>query len=137
MSMVLNRANVLIADAASSPWSTTLADSLRPWPVDLHWSRSDSEVIDMVAGHRLHVAIVDGEMPGGGLKLLRRVRGLGLDLPCLLVCDTVDSRLLQEAIELDVFSVMAKAQDRLLRPMLFKLFRRVYRLDWTDRTDEN
>ena len=91
----------------------------------------------MVTGKSVHVAVVDGELPGGGLNLLRRVRGLGIDLPCLLVCETVDQRVLHDAIELDVFSVMAKAQDRLLTPMLLKVFRQVYRLNWPECIEAN
>lgn len=123
----------MIADAGHSPWATGLVQSLQPLPVDLHWSRSDVEAIDLLAATGMHLAVVDRNLPeSGGLDLLRRVRNLGLEFPTLLVCDDADPRLLQTALELNVYSVVSgAAEPDLLTPMVLKVFRQFYRFDWS------
>jgi len=80
----------------------------------------------------MHVAVVDECLPDdGGLELVRRVRRMGIALPSLLVCDQANARLLQDALSLNVFSVVQLSHARdLLAPMVLKAVRRVYRLDW-------
>src|SRR5262245_7710964 len=102
-----NRWNVLIAHGSQNPWTQGLAGFLSQRPVDLHWSRSETEAICLVSERPVHLAVVDDQMPSiGGLALLRRIRRLGLTMPALLVSHQPDSRLLREALELDVFSVV-------------------------------
>lgn len=126
------RLNVLIAHAGECPWARGLARSLAPLPVGLHWSHTDDEAVGMAAGRGMHVAVVDdGLPPRGGLDTLRRMRRMGLVLPCLLVCDDPGPRLLRDAIELDVFSVVyAEAESELLTPMVLRIVRRVYDVEW-------
>ena len=132
MTSAPNRAKVLIADVGPSPWANGLAHSLQSLPVDLHWSRSDVEAIDLVSGQALHLAIVDQQLPGGGISLVRRLRTMGLTLPSLLVCETANQRLLQEALEADIFSVITRESPRdLLTPTVLKVFRQFYRFDWS------
>src|SRR5512140_3210210 len=122
----------MIAYAAERPWSAGLARSLAPWPLDLHRSRTDTETISLAASGNMHVAVVDDDLPGtGGLEVLRRIRRLGLVLPCLLVCDEPDARLLSDALALDVFSVVqGTGEEGLLAPLVLKAVRRTYRLNW-------
>jgi DNA-binding NarL/FixJ family response regulator len=128
-----DRVNLLIAQADDSRWAAALADSLTPWPVDLHWSRTDIEAIDLVATRDMHLAVVDDGLPvAGGLDLLRRIRRLGLALPCLLVCDQPDQRLLRDALALNVFSVLqVEATTQSLAPLVLKVVRQVYQIDWS------
>ena len=126
------RLNVLIAHAGDCLWVPGLARSLAPLPVGLHWSHSDDEAIGMAAGRGMHVAVVDGDLPPrGGLDALRRIRRMGLELPCLLVCDDPGPRLLRDAIELDVFSVVhSRGEGELLTPMVLRIVQRVYEVEW-------
>jgi CheY-like chemotaxis protein len=75
---------------------------------------------------------VDAELPvTGGLDVLRRIRRLGIDLPSLLVCNRPDSRLLQAALDLGVYSVLeAERSSIILTPMLCKVVKQVYGVDW-------
>src|SRR5262245_50763656 len=107
-----NRANVLIAEAGPSVWARELVHSLQPLPVDLHLTHSDAEAIGVVSATGMHLAVVDRNLPGDGLNLLRRVRGLGLDFPTLLVCDDADQRVLQAALALNVYSVVSGGAQR-------------------------
>ena len=135
--MTRTRAQVLIANQVDRPWARSLETHLRPLPVDLHWTHSDYEAFDLVSEKIMHLAVVDGALPGGGINLVRRVRSVGLNVPTLLVCDQPDARVLQDALALNVYSVLTPddgpadtgSQD-IITPVVFKLFRQVYRFDW-------
>jgi DNA-binding NtrC family response regulator len=136
---VENRWNVLIAHESQNPWTQCLAGFLAHRPVDLHWSRSETEAICLVSERPVHLAVVDDRMPSiGGLALLRRIRRLGLTMPALLVSHQPDSRLLREALELNVFSVVDEgvAPSALITQVL-KVFHRLYHVDWPNGGTEN
>ena len=132
MAPSLDRLNLMIAHAAASPWPAGLEESLARLPVEFHWSRTDSEAVRLAVSGLMHVAVVDDALPRtGGLALLRRMRHLGLEMPCLLVCDNADERLLQEALALGVYSVApAGAGARELTPLVMQAVNRRYRLNW-------
>ncbi|MFQ5429909.1 MAG: hypothetical protein ACE5E1_06325 [Phycisphaerae bacterium] len=125
--------NVMIAHAGHSPWAEGLARSLAPLPLELHRPKTADQTFDLAATRRMHVAVVDDDLPdAGGRGVVRRMRGAGLHLPCLLVCRMPDQRVLQDAMQLDVFTVVeADAQGELLPPVVLKLVRRIYRVEWT------
>ena len=129
MTSASNRVNLLIADAARAPWSTRLAESLAVHPVDVHWTQTDTGAIDLAVSGRMHAAVLDyGLPPGGGLDALRSIRQLGLDLPCLLVCAQASPRLLEEALLLNVFSVVsAEGTADMLTPLVLKIMQRLHR----------
>lgn len=135
--MTANRAQVLIANQVDRPWARSLETQLRALPVDLHWTHSDFEAFDLVAGKIMHLAVVDGALPGGGINLIRRVRSMGLTLPTLLVCDQPDQRFLQDALALNVYSVVTPDSQDIITPMVFKVFRQVYRFDWAGNDSAN
>lgn len=86
----------------------------------------------MAATGGIHVAVMDDGLPtSGGLEALRRIRRLGLAVPCLLVCDHADQRLLSQALDLGAYSVVqANAGGASLAPLVLKAVRRTYRLSW-------
>lgn len=135
--MTANRAQLLIANEIDSPWAQSLESRLRPLPIDMHWTHSDSEAIDVFAGKIMHLAVVDGALPGGGINLVRRVRSMGLSLPTLLVCDHPDQRLLQDALALNVYSVVTPESQDIITPVVFRVFRQVYRFDWATTDSAN
>jgi DNA-binding NarL/FixJ family response regulator len=126
------RIQLMIAPGAHDSWAEDLAGLLAAWPVDVLWSRSDTEAVDMAVTGRIQVALVDASLPvDGGLEAIRRIRRLGIDLPSLLVCDDPSQRLLLDALALDVFSVVHTDMNRsLLAPMLCKIVKQVYRVEW-------
>jgi len=128
-----DKMNLMIARACDEGWPTGLTHSLSPLPVSFHWSRTDIEALNLAASGSMHVAVVDEELPGtGGLDVLRRIRNLGFELPCLLVSNRVDARLLRDALDLNVFSVVegGLSAAEMIVPVLLRLIRRVYHLDW-------
>jgi len=129
----------MIAHAAHNPWVANLARGLARWPVDLLWSRTDREAISLIADRSIHAGIVDNALPQtSGLDLVRRMRKLGVDAPCLLVCDDANDRVLHDALELDIFSVVqTQTNQELIVPMLVRVVQQKYKLTWTPITTFN
>jgi len=132
MTETVGRINLMLAPDATERWARRLADYLGALPVDLHWTRTDTAAVDLAAGGRVHIAVVDAELPvTGGLDVLRRIRRLGIDLPSLLVCSRPDARLLQAALGLGVYSVLqAERIPIILTPMLCRVVKQVYGVEW-------
>jgi hypothetical protein len=137
MAPTIDRANLLIARPPWSRWAEPLARSLSPLPVELHWPRTGVEAIGLAVSNAMHLAVFDGDNRADfGLGLVRRIRRLGVCTPCLLVCDEADQRLLRDALELDVFSVLVAEPGRdLVTPMVLKVFRQVYDWSWVQDTE--
>jgi DNA-binding response OmpR family regulator len=122
----------MIAHAAGNPWATQLADALATWPVDVHWTHTDREAINLVTGQSIHVSVVDYDLPQTtGLDLVRRMRQMGVAAPCLLVCGDASQRVLHDALKLDIFSVVQADSNReLIVPMVVKVVREKYHPGW-------
>lgn len=131
--------NVLIAHALGRPWAAEAVSSLSRLRVAVQCSRSGEEALSLATRGGLHVGVVDGDLPrDGGLEFVRRVRRIGLNLPCILVCDRLDPQLLQDALRLGVFSVLlAGSCRRSVAEMVLKIGRQVYQLDWTENDRAN
>ena len=128
-----NRLEVMIAPARPVAWATGLVQRLEPLPVALHWPASMDAAVGLVAGGRVHVGVVDGDTPNldGGLSLVRRIRRTGHPLPCLLVCSQPSTRLLRDALELNVFSVLAaEAGSDPIADMVMRVGRQVFEDRW-------
>ncbi|MBX3393736.1 MAG: hypothetical protein KF841_00065 [Phycisphaerae bacterium] len=130
--MMASRLNLLIAHADGSNWPNGLERALAPLPVRLLHSTDCDHAMGMAADPAVHVAIIDDALPReGGLSVLRRLRSSGLTLPVLLVASELDRRLMEDAIQLNAFSVVAVDDRRdLVTPVVFRLVRQVYRVDW-------
>lgn len=126
------RITIMIAQGTQNAWASSVANGLSRWPVDLHWPKTDREAISLVSGQPIHVGVVDYALPQtSGLDLVRRMRQIGFAAPCLLVCDDANQRLLHDAIELDIFSVVQSDANRdLIVPMLAKVVREKYHVTW-------
>ncbi len=132
--LVPDRINVMIAPTREVPWADDLARSLAKMPAVLHWPRTNMEAIGLAASHEMHLGILNANTEVvDGLTVLRRIRRMGIELPCLLVCDKPDRQLLWEALALEALSVVrADTHQSLLASLLTKAVERVCREDWPD-----
>lgn len=139
MTEALRRINLMVACGTRDPWVTDLAAWLKSLPIDLHWSKTDTEAVGMAASGRIHAGVVDSGLPlAGGLDATRRIRRLGIDLPLVLVCDDADERVLQDALALNVFSVVQTVSNgALLTSVLCKAIRQLHGVNWPDRAAFN
>ncbi len=67
------------------------------------------EALRVVDREEIHVVVTDLHMPRvNGLDFVRTIRQRQMDLPCILISAALDSRVVQEAESLPVFSVLEK-----------------------------
>lgn len=124
---------LMIAAGPQSRWAPRLAEVLAPWKVDVQWSRSDHEALEVLSRDCVHIGVVDHNLPATtGLELVRRLRNMGFTVPCVLVCEGATQRLLSDAIALDVFSVVRADEEReVIAPYVVRLAQQKYRVNWT------
>jgi DNA-binding NtrC family response regulator len=86
------------------------------------------QALDVLQHRRIHTAIVDMESQMlNGLAIIRMIRPSHPLLPCILLSSSAEQKLLSEALELDVFSVINKPVDiKLLKSQLHRLFLKRY-----------
>jgi DNA-binding NtrC family response regulator len=69
------------------------------------------EIVSRQIGSRqpLHMALLDMHMPRlSGLEAIREVKRIHQLMPCILFSGALDDEILNEAAQIDVFSVLAK-----------------------------
>ncbi|MCH8215692.1 MAG: hypothetical protein IH892_02850 [Planctomycetes bacterium] len=87
-----------------------------------------NEFVSVLKSRRVQATIVDADTSLGGLATIRVIRMGFPRLPCLVVSKDSHQALLQQALDLDVFSVIDKPVDMgILQQQLNKLFMKVYR----------
>jgi CheY-like chemotaxis protein len=129
-----SRFTVLLANEAEG-WHQTVRSLLEPQGVATVTARSGREALDLVQQRRIHVVVLDQQMPQlGGLqviKLMREMRPGALPPPSILLANQLTTHLLHEALGMHVFSVLSKPVDfNLLLDTLARVMRRHYEGRW-------
>lgn len=130
---MLHKLEIMVANGRTTPWATDLVDRLSSQSVGFHWPASADEALGLARTSNVHVALVDGDVPtiDGGLTLVRRIRQAGIEKPCLLVCSEPDQRILRDALELNVFSVLEATEGcAKIADMVLRVGRQVYNFDY-------
>jgi CheY-like chemotaxis protein len=71
------------------------------------------EALGIVRREKVHLVLLDMHMPKlTGLETLRRVRQLRAILPCILLSADLDELIVEQALRLHAFSVLAKPVTR-------------------------
>ena len=122
--------NVLLSDAHWA-WPQAVAEIFHPQGINPLVAQSADEMVRLVRNNRIHLAILDSYMEElTGVQVLRMLRRSDPELPCILLAQEVSDRLLERALSLDAFSVLAKPVDlRLLAEQVDRLFVKHYKSD--------
>lgn len=124
--MAIEYINVLINDSGWA-WPEAVRQIFRGRCVELLLVRQADEALNVLQHRRIHTAIVDMDCKSGGLAVIKMIRSGFPRLPCILVADSAEQKLLSVAIELDIFSVINKPVDiPLLKGQLHRLFLKRY-----------
>ncbi len=125
--MTLSEINVLVGHGDRA-WSKAVEEMLAPRGIRSMVASSAGEAVDILAGSRVHMALVDiDSQVVNGLSIVRAVRGYEPMLPCIMASARCERPVLSRALELDVFSVIAKPVDALiLQGQLNRLFIKKY-----------
>ena len=119
--------NVLIGNA-NWAWPQAVAELFQPRGVNALMANSPHDAVQLVENNKIHLAILDLTWNDlSGMQTLKMIRKRDELLPCLLVAQQIDDRILAEALALNVFSVLLKPVDLgVLGGQLNRLFRKYY-----------
>jgi two-component system response regulator (stage 0 sporulation protein F) len=119
--------NVLINDSAWA-WPQAVREVFSSRGVELMLVKKADQALDVLQHRRIHTAIVDMESQMlNGLAIIRMIRPSHPLLPCILLSSSAEQKLLSEALELNVFSVINKPVNiEILRSQLNRLFIKKY-----------
>ena len=125
--MVSEKINVLL-NGAQWAWPEALRSIFTPRGVDLLMASSPNEAISVIRQRRIHTVILDMDSERlSGIGTTRIIRSRFPHLPCILLSKCIESKLLRDALGLDVFSVIAKPVDMgILQRQLNRLFVKRY-----------
>ena len=120
--------NLVVTGEAES-WLPALRQIVGPKMLRAHQVATDTELLDVVGSGVADAAVLDEEVGGGleVLQLLRMIRRLDALLPVVVVTDRHDRHLLEGALRLTAFSVLAKPLE--LEALLQQILRIMERLD--------
>ncbi len=129
--MHVNRLTVLLANEQEG-WHRTVRGLLEPQGVRTVSVRSGREVLDVLERDDVHVAVLDAQMPQlGGLQVVKMLNQSGKRPPAIMLAEHVTNQLMQEALSLQVFSVLSKPVDyAALLDSLARVVRRHYEGRW-------
>jgi CheY-like chemotaxis protein len=128
-----NRLTVLLANEQEG-WHRTVRGLLEPQGVRTVSVRSGREVLDVVEHDEVHVAVLDAQMPQlGGMQVVKMLqqRRPKPAPAAILLAEHVTNQLMQEALSMNVFSVLSKPVDyQALLDSLARVVRRHYEGRW-------
>jgi DNA-binding NtrC family response regulator len=127
----VSRFTVLLANEQEG-WHQTVRGLLRPQGVETVSAHSGREALDLIESVPVHVAVLDAQMPQlGGMQVIRMLRELHKATPAILLTNHLTNHLLQEALGMQVFSVLSKPVDfNVLLDALARVLRRYHENRW-------
>jgi DNA-binding NtrC family response regulator len=125
--MTIDSIKVLI-NGSDWAWPDAVRQIFKDRSVELLIVKRADETLNVLQQRRIHTAIVDMDSKIlNGLSMIKVIRSSFPLLPCILLADSAEEKLLSTALELDVFSVMNKPVDiPLLQNQLHRLFVKRY-----------
>ena len=118
----------VLASEANWAWPQALRSIFEPRSVQLLVANGPSEFVNVIEHKRIHATIIDMDCEKSNqLTTVKIIRASYPMLPCLMLTSHASERMLDRALELDVFSVIDKPVDMdVLQGQLNRLFRKKY-----------
>ena len=125
--MTLSKINVLVGQADWA-WNKAVKNIFAPRGISPMVAADADDALKIIERGNIHMAIVDMDSERiSGLGIIKVIRGCYPLLPCILVAGSVEQKLLSKALQLNVFSVIAKPVDMIiLQDHLNRLFIKKY-----------
>ena len=126
-----NRFTVLLANEQEG-WHQTVRGLLEPQGVQTVSAHSGRQALELLEKSNVHVAVLDAQMPQlGGMQVIRMLREQHMPTPAILLTDRLTHHLLQEALGMQVFSVLSKPVDfNVLLDSLARVLKRYHENRW-------
>ena len=118
----------VLASMANWAWPEALRLIFKPRNINLLVAENPSEFVNIISRKRIHATIVDTDSEeSSGLTTIKIIRMDYPLLPCILLTSTAGQSLLDNALRLNVFSVIDKPVDMdILQKQLNRLFMKKY-----------
>lgn len=117
----------VLASRADWDWPGAVRNIFKPRGVNLLVVENTNDIVSVLQHRRIRTAIVDTDRRQGGLWTLKIIRAECPALPCILLTSDTTKFTLDEALRLDVFSVIDKPVDmRILNDQMNRLFVKMY-----------
>jgi two-component system response regulator YesN len=126
-----NRFTVLLANEQEA-WHHTVRQLLEPQGVQTVSAHNGREALRLIQSMPVHVAVLDAQMPQlGGLQIVRLMREVTPAPVAILLSSHLTNHLLQEALGMQIFSVLSKPVDfNVLLDSLARVLRRYHENRW-------
>jgi CheY-like chemotaxis protein len=128
-----SRFTVLLANEQEE-WHRTVRHLLQPQGVQTVAAHNGQEAWQLIQSIPVHVAVLDTQMPQlGGLQVVRLMRVMNKAPVVILLTSHLTNHLLQDALGMQVFSVLSKPVDfNLLLDSLARVLRRYHENRWPE-----
>jgi len=125
--MTLDDVNVLVSEA-NWAWPEAVRTIFAPRGINSLVAADADETVDIIQHRRIHAAVLDMDSEKlNGLSTVKIIRAHYPLLPCILLARMPQQQLLSKALQLNVFSVVAKPVDMdVLLAQLNRLFKKKY-----------
>ena len=120
----------VLASEANWAWPEAVRYIFKPMGVNLLIAENAADFLNIIEKKRIHTTIIDMDSEeSNGLAVIKIIRMKHPLLPCIMLSQTAGKSLLDNALKLDVFSVIGKPVDmNILRNQLNRLFLRKYHI---------
>jgi DNA-binding NtrC family response regulator len=117
----------VLATKADWAWPVAVRDIFQPRGVNLLVADSTNDIVNVLRHRRIWTTIIDTDFRQGGFWTLKLIRLESPYMPCLMLVSNPTEDLLEEALRLNVFSVLDKPVDmQILKDQLNRLFVKRY-----------
>ncbi len=121
----------VLASQADWAWPMAMRDIFQPRGVNLLVAQGINDFVQIIEQKRIHTTIVDMDSEkSNGMATIRIIKMEYPMLPCIMLASRTCQTMLNQALQLDVFSVIDKPVDlNVLREQLNRLFIKKYNCD--------
>ena len=117
----------VLASAAGWAWPQALRILFAPRGVSLLMAGNTNEFVNVMHSRRVHTAIIDMDSPNTSLAMIKVIKMDYPLVPFIALSSKTERELLDKALQLEVFGVVAKPVDmEVLRELLNRLFVKRY-----------
>jgi DNA-binding NtrC family response regulator len=117
----------VLATQANWAWPLAVRDIFQPRGVNLLVADNTNDIVNVLRQRRIWTTIIDTDFQQAGFWTLKMIRMESPYMPCLMLVSNPTEDVLDEALRLDVFSVLDKPVDmQILKDQLNRLFVKKY-----------
>jgi DNA-binding NtrC family response regulator len=117
----------VLATQPNWAWPLAMRDIFQPRGINLLVADNTNDIVNVLRHRRIWTTIIDTDFRESGFWMLKLIRFESPYMPCLMLVSNPTGDVLDEALRLDVFSVLDKPVNMaILKDQLNRLFVKKY-----------